>query len=198
MDFLGMTGKFHQTWGEFGGFKRPEALRYECAAMLAFGAKCSIGDQLHPSGAMNPDTYALVGAAYAEVEAKEPWAVGAQNVADIALVSPESLKAVDRPAFFGHGGSPADEGAARMLLEIQAAFDVVDTEADLMRYKVVILPDDVPLEPSDAFARRLAAYLAGGGQLLLSGKSGMTPDASAFALDLGLTVEGRGAFDPII
>jgi hypothetical protein len=24
-DFLGMTGKFHTTWGEFGGFKRPEA-----------------------------------------------------------------------------------------------------------------------------------------------------------------------------
>jgi hypothetical protein len=39
-DYLGMTGKFHTTWGEFGGFKRPEALRYECAAMLAFGAKC--------------------------------------------------------------------------------------------------------------------------------------------------------------
>jgi hypothetical protein len=54
-----MTGKFHQTWGEFGGFKRPEALRYECAAMLAFGARCSIGDQLHPSGEMNPDTYEL-------------------------------------------------------------------------------------------------------------------------------------------
>jgi hypothetical protein len=44
-----MTGKFHTTWGEFGGFKRPNALRYECAAMLAFGSKCSIGDQLHPA-----------------------------------------------------------------------------------------------------------------------------------------------------
>ena len=45
LDFLGMTGKFHTTWGEFGGYKHPNALRYECAAMLAFGSKCSIGDQ---------------------------------------------------------------------------------------------------------------------------------------------------------
>ena len=28
--FLGMTGKFHHAWGEFGGFKNKEALRYEC------------------------------------------------------------------------------------------------------------------------------------------------------------------------
>lgn len=47
LDFLGMTGKFHTTWGEFGGIKHPNALRYECAAMLANGSKCSVGDQLH-------------------------------------------------------------------------------------------------------------------------------------------------------
>jgi hypothetical protein len=157
LDFLGMTGKFHQTWGEFGGFKRPEALRYECAAMLAFGSKCSIGDQLHPSGAMNPDTYALIGAAYAEVEAKEPWAAGAENIADIALVSTEAL----RGGAGGHGQtSAAEEGAARMLLELHAAFDVVDLDADLSRYKVVILPDEFLLEPNHTFTGKVAAYLA--------------------------------------
>ena len=61
--FLGMTGKFHTTWGEFGGFQTRQCFpKYECAAMLAFGAKCSIGDQLHPDGAMNQDTYDLIGA----------------------------------------------------------------------------------------------------------------------------------------
>ncbi|PIE34415.1 beta-galactosidase, partial [candidate division KSB3 bacterium] len=45
---LGMSGKFHTTWGEFGGFKHPDAIRYEAASMLAFGAGCSFGDQLHP------------------------------------------------------------------------------------------------------------------------------------------------------
>lgn len=53
LDYLGMTGKFNTSWGEFGGFKHPNALRYECDAMLAFGAKCSIGDQAHPSMKMD-------------------------------------------------------------------------------------------------------------------------------------------------
>lgn len=38
MPFLGMTGKFHFHWGEVGGYKKPEALIYECGAMLAHGA----------------------------------------------------------------------------------------------------------------------------------------------------------------
>ncbi|MEZ5412668.1 MAG: alpha-amylase, partial [Opitutaceae bacterium] len=114
-DFLGMTGKFHNTWGEFGGFKRPAALRYECGAMLAYGAKCSIGDQLHPDGEMNLDTYKLIGAAYAEVEQKEPWCDYVKPVAKIAIVSSLQNQGVWRG---GHGQTfLADEGAGRMLLE---------------------------------------------------------------------------------
>ncbi len=89
-DVLGMTGKFHTTWGEFGGFKHPNALRYECAAMLAFGSKCSVGDQLHPNGEMDKSTYDIIGAAFSEVEQKERWCDGVKSVADIALLSREA------------------------------------------------------------------------------------------------------------
>jgi hypothetical protein len=58
--YLGMTGKFHTTWGEFGGYKHPNALNYECSLMLAFGAGCSVGDQLHPTGEIDESTYALM------------------------------------------------------------------------------------------------------------------------------------------
>ena len=97
-DFLGMTGKFHTTWGEFGGFKRPAALRYECAAMLAFGSKCSVGDQLHPNGEMNEDTYNLIGAAYGEVVEREAWCHGAVPVSEVAIISPEALESLQRRA----------------------------------------------------------------------------------------------------
>lgn len=190
-DFLGMTGKFHTTWGEFGGFKRPEALQYECAAMLAFGAKCSVGDQLHPSGTMNPDTYSLIGAAYAEVEEKEAWCHGARAVSEIALISPEALRA-DKPG--GHGQAFGEEGAARMLLELHHQFDVVDLEWDLSQYKLVILPDEITLQ--SAFLEKIQRYIEQGGKVLLSGDSGLTPSKSTFAIDAGLELIGRSEFDP--
>ena len=91
MDYLGMTGKFHSTWGEFGGYKHPNALRYECCAMLAYGARCSVGDQLHPTGEIDESTYEIVGQAYREVAQKEKYVTGAKSVADIALLSALSM-----------------------------------------------------------------------------------------------------------
>ena len=190
--FLGMTGKFHTTWGEFGGFKRADALRYECAAMLAFGSKCSVGDQLHPNGEMNRDTYALIGAAYEEVEAKEPWCREAVPVSEIAMVSPEALHA-DRPGGF-HQTPHAEEGTARMLLEAHLQFDVIDLDRDLTPYRLVILPDEFRL--SGAFADKVRAYLAGGGKLILSGDSGLQEGVDEFIPELGLKVAGRSEWDP--
>lgn len=191
-DFVGMTGKFHTFWGEFGGFKRAEALQYECAAMLAFGAKCSIGDQLHPSGEMNPDTYSLVGSAYAEVEQKEAWCHHAKAVSEIALVSPEAMHA-DYPGLHGHYAH-AEEGAARMLLELHHQFDVVDFERDLSPYKLVILPDEITLQ--NPFLEKIQRYIEGGGKVILSGDSGLSPDKTAFALGVGLELLSRSEFAP--
>ena len=191
-DYMGMTGKFHTTWGEFGGFKRPEALRYECGAMLAFGARCSIGDQLHPSGEMNEDTYNLIGAAYSEVGENESFVAGAKAVSEIALVSPEALGAAT-PGGLGVS-SHAEEGAARMLRELHLQFDIVGPERDLSRYKLVILPDEIPF--NSEFQTKIESFVAGGGRVLLSGKSGLNEDQSAFILDAGLEVVGQSEWDP--
>lgn len=190
-DFLGMTGKFHGAWGEFGGFKRPAALRYECAAMLANGAKCSVGDQLHPSGEINPDTYALIGQAYAETEAKEPWCRDVSPAARIAIASAESPQQDARGA---HTASLADEGAARMLLELHLPFVVLDEHAEWTGHDLVILPDSFRLSaPTLAKAR---AHLAGGGRLLAAGSALLDEVGTALALDPGAKLLGRSPFDP--
>ncbi|BCM88628.1 hypothetical protein IAD21_00469 [Abditibacteriota bacterium] len=190
-DFLGMTGKFHTTWGEFGGFKRPEALQYECAAMIALNAKCSIGDQLHPRGAMNPDTYDLIGAAYTEVEAKQEWCRSATPWAEVALLSAEALGTAR-----GHSSrnSRPDEGASRMLLELGIPFEVADLDADLYRYKVVILPDVFTLDVD--LTHKLEAFVATGGKLLLSGQSGVDTSGGRFASFLGLKWVGESQWKP--
>lgn len=164
-DFLGMTGKFHTTWGEFGGFKHPNALLYECDAMLAFGAKCSIGDQLHPSGKLDDSTYRLIGKAYADVEQKEPWCDNVDNIADIGLLTAAAANASAARDL------PGDIGAGRILLEGHFLFDVIDLDADFKKYKMLILPDNINVDAK--LKKRLDTYLSKGGKLLLSGKSGL-------------------------
>jgi putative glycosyl hydrolase-like family 6 (GHL6) protein len=188
LDFLGMTGRFHTTWGEFGGYKHPNALRYECAAMLAYGAKCSVGDQLHPGAHMDPTTYDLIGQAYAEVEQKEPWCTGTVNVADIGLLSSDAFNAKNGHQNQGH----ADVGAARILLEGHYLFDVIDGEMDFEKYKCLILPDDIAVE--GALLAKLDAFLAGGGKLFLTGTSGLGPDG--FVFDVGASWKGPSEFQP--
>ena len=186
-DVMGMTGKFHTTWGEFGGFKHPNALRYECAAMLAYGAKCSVGDQLHPNGKLDESTYALVGAAYAEVEAKEPWCDHTTNVADIALLS---AAAVNQTAGREAAG---DTGAGRILLEGHFLFDFIDAEMDFGRYKMLILPDEVKVGPE--LKAKLDAFLAGGGKLMLTGTSGLDENGQPL-FDIGADFSGQSPFRP--
>lgn len=190
-DFLGMTGKFHTTWGEFGGFKHPNALRYECATMIAFGSKCSIGDQLHPGGELDESTYEQIGAAYKEVEAKEAWCDDVVNLADIAILSEES---VNRGGLTGHGAqSHGDTGATRILLESHALFEIIDGEMDFSKYKLLILPDSIALE--GALLEKVRKFHSAGGKLFLSGQSGLDVDGKPL-FDLGAELQGRSPFSP--
>ncbi|MBR3691205.1 MAG: beta-galactosidase trimerization domain-containing protein, partial [Clostridia bacterium] len=172
MEALGMTGKFHTTWGEFGGFKHPNALIYETALSVAMGAKCSVGDQFHPRGKLCPATYELIGPAYARIEALEPWCDGVKNVADVGLLSQESVGQKD----------PGDRGANRILLEGKFLYDVLDAESDFSRYKVIILPDSI--RPEGELLAKLKAFTAAGVKLLCTGSSGMDADGN-FLFDLG-------------
>ncbi|MFZ4683323.1 MAG: alpha-amylase family protein [Terrimicrobiaceae bacterium] len=186
-DFLGMTGKFHTTWGEFGGYKHPNALRYECAAMLAYGAKCSVGDQLHPNGTLDPSTYQIIGEAYREVESKEAWCSGAEQVFDLAILSSEAESAT-------HRESLSDEGACRVLLESHFLFGLVDRTMDFNSYKALVLPDDIRMDA--VLKTKLDAFLAQGGKLVLSGESGLWKDRAEFAFDLGAEYDGPSPYFP--
>ena len=135
---IAMSGKFHTRWGEFGGFKHPDALRYEAGSMLAFGAACNFGDQLHPSGEMDLGTYRNIGEAFAYVEQIEEYGLDAVPAANLGL--------------WFTGSQADDEGTAVMLLETQTDFVVVDPAADLSRYAAIVLPGAACLEQADSRA----------------------------------------------
>jgi hypothetical protein len=148
--------------------KHPNALRYECAAMMAFGAKCSVGDQLHPDGQLDESTYGIIGAAYAEVEAKEPWCEGSRNVADVGIISSQALDPLHQI------GEDSDVGATRLLLEGQILFDMLDAEMDFSPYKVIMVLDEGRVD--SALKSKLDAYLAKGGKVLFTGRSALGAD----------------------
>ena len=188
LDFVAHTGKFHTSWGEFGGFKHPDALEFEAAQMVALGSKCLVGDQLHPDGSINPDTYASIGPAYARIEKLEPYLEGARQVSDIAILSAEFFHPV------GARNNLSDDGAAQVLQELKQPFDVIDPSARFEDYRLLILPDEVPVDAG--LATRLNGYVKAGGKLLLSGTSAMREDGS-FAVAAGVKRAGQPVtFDP--
>ena len=189
MEFLGMTGKFHTWWGEFGGFKHPNALRWESALCLANGACCSIGDQLHPEGLMDFATYKLIGSAYMEVEEKEEWCFDTDNIADIAVLSTESVIQND----MGIKSGSEDAGCVKILLEGKYLFDVIDLDSDLTGYKVLILPDIIRID--ERLDEKLTEFVADGGRILATGVSGLKNN-NEFAFDFGALYVGESKFKP--
>ncbi|MEP6984732.1 MAG: alpha-amylase family protein, partial [Chloroflexota bacterium] len=177
MEFLGMNGRFHGSWGDFGGLKTHDQFDYECGTILAAGGKICVGDQLHPSGKLDAAVYRMIGHTFERVEALEPWLEDAKATAEIALLAVNALDVRQH----GNAEYPSDiEGAAQTLLELGYQFDVVDAEADLAGYRAVMLPDGVAL--SDALVSKVTTYLDEVGRLILSGTAALDAATNNFQL----------------
>ena len=160
-EIIGMTGKFHTYWGDFHSLKNHAALEFECYRMLAMGAGCSIGDQLHPSGRLSDGTYQLIGHIYGTVARKEKYCRGPVPETQIAVLTPVEYMKLNP----GDSGLPGELiGVVRMLQELACQFDIVDSDADLDRYELVVLPDRIPY--SRRLEQKLKEYLEDGGCLL--------------------------------
>lgn len=187
MDYLGMTGKFHGTWGEFGGFKHPNALKYEVALSLANGAKCSVGDQMHPYGFLDDATYELIGNAYEMAEKVEEYCYDVDVVAQIGILEKEEFVRCD------HTGTLSDAGANRMMLEGKYLFENLDSGCDFSKYNLIILPDSIKV--TGELKTKLCEYVKNGGKVLCTGESG-TDENGEFVFDLGVRFAGKSSVKP--
>lgn len=190
MDYLSHTGKFHTMWGDFHSFKNVEALQYECFRMLAYNSKCLIGDQLHPDGEISKPVYDLIGSVYREVEKKEPWCKKAQAITEIGLMTDEGqmLKAQ-----CGGSVSKSVNGACAILDELGYQFDIVDEKTDWVSYKLIIFPDNIWFDEN--LARKAEEYVANGGKIIATGKSGLNKEHTRCMLEcLGISYRGEAPF----
>ena len=150
-DFVGMTGKFHHDWGEFGGFKSKDALKYEMADMMSVGAMMSIGDHLHPSGKLDESTYRGIGYAYEYIDSIKEYAKDSLPHTDLALRIRHNKQ--------------TDIGASKLLGITHIEYDVIDICDSLDKYSCVIIPEGVDLSAHEQ--RELVAFTKRGGKLLI-------------------------------
>jgi hypothetical protein len=153
-------------------------MRAEAAAMIAWGARCSFGDQAHPSGAMDLATYRNIGEAYAYVQKIEGYGLDGKPCASLGL--------------WPCGAVEHDQGTAGMLLETQTDFEVVDPAQGLGRYEAIVLTGGRCLDGRSA--RLLEEYLAGGGRLLVTGEGALDREGRKFLLDVGARYLGPAAY----
>ena len=174
---IAMSGKFHTSWGEFGGFKHPDAIRYETATMVAHGCIPCFGDQMHPAGEMDLETYRSIGEAYAYLEQIEDM-IDAECYATLGV--------------WRTGVEAHDQGVVNMLLEAHYDYDLVRPDEPLSRYEAIILTGGRCL--TDADAARLAAYVSQGGKVLVLGESALLADRDALAVNIGADYVGSARY----
>jgi hypothetical protein len=168
---------------------------------------------LHPSGKPCSATYELIGKVYKGVQSREPFCEGAIPLSDIGVFNPEELGFIcedteEDTEFPVEQNIPHGIVACnRMLEELGCQFDIIDSHADLERYKVLILPDCIGLTPE--VTERLQRYLAQGGSLIATFESGLDIGKSQFVGefwpmrksgegpvdDEGLTARGRNYYN---
>jgi len=166
-----LTGRFHESWGDFGGIRTETSVESDCFTGFANGMNAfSIGDHLHPNCQLNKPVLALEAKLNSLISSLAPFLKDARPLVDIALVIPSDA----------HDNTIASvpsvrtgEGFCRMMCELKLQFDILQAEQDFSKYKLIILADNVRLD--DDLQRRVKDFLAGGGKLIATGHSGLPP-----------------------
>ncbi len=175
---VAMSGKFHTAWGEFGGFKHPNAIKYEAAAMISFGASCNFGDQMHPCGEMDMSTYKNIGKAFEYVEKIEDYGPGGRPVSRLGLWITLA--------------NSSDFGCSNMLLEMQYDFALANRD-NLDDYEVIVMPSRGVKSQEDVDA--INEWIAAGGKMIVFAEGALTPDYKKLNFNVGGEYKGYSKFD---
>ncbi len=181
--WLGMTGRFQKTWGDFGGLKPQAALEFECFRSQALGGANSVGDQLPPRGQLDAGAYDLIGAIFAKCEEAEPFYKNSTSLPQVGIFAgscPENAAEGDKTL----------EGAVQMCEEAHYDAVVLDDASSLEGLDLLILPDNVMV--TESLRIKLAAFAKAGGKFILSHRSGFEADGSH---SLGLPIRHVGTVD---
>lgn len=196
---LNMTGRFHKSWGDFGGIRTEASLEYDCIYGIANGLATTIGDHFHPRGDINRAVADMDTRIYKRLQKLDPWTDDAKPVTEIAMpmIYPypgyDMLSPKLRPVFMDN--YDAVRGGARMLCELKQQFDIPSYYASWDKYDVIVLPDFIP--PTEEFKKRIRAHLDKGGKVIATAWSGLDKENKQFAFsEWGVEYLGDDDFNP--
>jgi hypothetical protein len=205
-----MNERFHK-WGEWQ-VRSATDFKLEFATLLAVGATCFFADQPYPDGSLEPVVYEKLREAYDFVARREPFVEGAEIVPDVAVLAsaPSQIfgprgSGRDAGRGFGRvGGSPGvgsrtDRVAGAHLAATELGLHCLIYDEPTLRERIadqttVIVAEQCLME--DATIDALAAFVHGGGGLLVTGRSGRwderyrRQDRRMLHYLLGVEVEG--------
>lgn len=170
---IGMTGKFQLGWGEFGGYKAKEALLYETSYALSLGIGFCVGDQLHPSGALDGPTYEMIGESFRYYQKYEKICLNTVSAADFGVVLTDS--------------DELNAGINKMLCDLQVDYDVLCETSDFSAYKCILIGGKSA--EAEKFSTKINNYLQNGGKLIIVGEG-----LHSFSVK-GLSVSKESVYD---
>lgn len=195
---VGMTGRFHRSWADFGGLKHPHQLLSELPGIVAHGAQISIGDQAPPHGRLDPAVYQTIGIGYSYIKSIEPWLQRAAPVTEAAIVvSDIALTDIGDRMVIGDGRNEREGavyGAVKLLTELQIQFDIIEGGATLQRYRMIVLPEGLTVHA--ALATQLRQYMANGGVVVASHHALRGERNQCWYEALGITYVGESPYAP--
>lgn len=181
---LNMTGRFYD-WGDFGGLRTAESLKFDLFYGLAHGMRPNIGGHFHPRGDKDQAVFDRIREVYHELQKYDEWYSDAKNPADIAIVYPQDQISLwlKNPV----------RSAVRMLEELKMQFDIVLADRDKTwdHYKLLILPENV--EITKHMIERIRSHIVRGGAFFACGRNA----AEKFSMELGIEYLGDSGLDPV-
>jgi hypothetical protein len=189
-----MATRFHHMWGDFGGYKHINELKFEAASTIANGGVFQIGHQMPNNCEMEEDVYKNVKACSDFVKERGEYCVEATPLSSIAVYAKEPLpySAIDKIEFFTNDRLRNFQGATKLLIEAHQQFDLVDDLMDISKYRVLIIPEVKDL--SALFIEKVRKFVKDGGVLISSYLTSLNEDNFTLADVLGVDYIGTSPY----
>lgn len=180
----------------------PKSLDHLCqegAVILANGGKWSVWVSAHADDSLPESQHETVAKAAEFARARQPWCLGTESGAYVAVLHSAATHQRAGNGLYDPGPSlDRVRGAHQLLQELHHPHDVlneVDLLANLHRYRVIVLPEQIDFPHS--LDDHLVEWVAHGGRLIASGRVSprVVEDIPTFAIEAALGVRWTGAQD---